>query len=138
MMNEEKIINHYLQMYPEGLKDITIGLMGDLGAGKTYFVKKLLEKLSEQFNNQVSSPTYNICNIYESDLLIVHHYDLYRLESNEELYQIDIWESLENKNILTMIEWADKFKEILKNCQELLKLSLIDKQTNYEQTIFKE
>lgn len=77
-------------------------LEGDMGAGKTTFVKKMVNyKLP---NVLVDSPTFSIVNTYKSHDLIIHHFDLYRLESEDELLEIGFEEYLENGD-LVLIEW---------------------------------
>ncbi|MCP4297262.1 MAG: tRNA (adenosine(37)-N6)-threonylcarbamoyltransferase complex ATPase subunit type 1 TsaE, partial [Proteobacteria bacterium] len=93
-MNENEIIAKLLAIKTDRLKGLNIGLVGELGSGKTHFVEKFLTNLSKEFKNQVSSPTFNLCNIYETGTIEVNHFDLYRIEKEEDLYQIGLWESI--------------------------------------------
>ncbi len=81
-------------------------LNGDLGAGKTTFTKFLLARLGS--SNEVSSPTYSIVNEYDTENGKVYHFDLYRMSSMEEVYDIGIEEYLYN-DFLNIIEWADVY-----------------------------
>lgn len=90
-------------------KNALIYLTGQLGAGKTYVAKGIAAGLGSE--GQVSSPTYNIMNIYEFDGGRIMHFDLYRLENEEELYGVGLFDFV--KNGICLIEWADKFKESL-------------------------
>ena len=81
-------------------------LNGDLGAGKTTFTKFLLARLGS--SNEVSSPTYSIVNEYDTENGKVYHFDLYRMSSMEEVYDIGIEEYLYN-GFLNIIEWADVY-----------------------------
>ena len=63
-MNEIEIVETFLRRDIQSLKGHVVGLIGPLGAGKTSLVKKLLKKINSVFENQVHSPTFNICNIY--------------------------------------------------------------------------
>lgn len=83
-------------------------LNGDLGAGKTQFVQGVAEALGVA--QQVTSPTFNILLSYAGEHFPLNHFDLYRLESAEELDDIGYWEVLENGGA-TFIEWGDKFPE---------------------------
>jgi len=77
-------------------------LDGDLGSGKTTFTRNLVNSLGSEDN--VSSPTYSIVNEYDSSKGKIFHFDLYRLKSPAELYDINIEEYLENA-YLNIIEW---------------------------------
>jgi len=79
-------------------------LEGDLGSGKTTFTRYLLQTIGSTDN--VSSPTYSIVNEYDTSMGKVFHFDLYRLKSRSELYDIDIEEYLEN-SYLSIIEWPE-------------------------------
>lgn len=81
-------------------------LNGDLGAGKTTFTKFLLARLGS--SDEVSSPTYSIVNEYNTENGKVYHFDLYRMSSIEEVYDIGIEEYLYN-GFLNIIEWADVY-----------------------------
>lgn len=79
-------------------------LTGDLGAGKTALVRGLARGYG--FSGRVMSPTFTLMHIYEGDVPI-HHFDLYRLTTDEELDDIDFDSYLENG--VTVIEWPDAF-----------------------------
>ncbi|NQU63670.1 MAG: tRNA (adenosine(37)-N6)-threonylcarbamoyltransferase complex ATPase subunit type 1 TsaE [SAR324 cluster bacterium] len=123
-MKEIDIITTFLKMDFRRLSGASIGMIGPLGAGKTSLVKKLLVQLDPIFEKQVHSPTFNICNIYSSPDLEVHHFDLYRVETGEELYDIEIWDSIENQGVLTLIEWIDQFPELLSKCEKVITISI--------------
>ena len=88
-----------------------ICLDGDLGAGKTLFVQNLAASLGVQ--GEVTSPTFNLMNLYEDGRLPLVHFDLYRLEQEYELDEIGIYDYAENPDGLVLIEWAEKFPECL-------------------------
>lgn len=77
-------------------------LEGDLGAGKTTFTKGLAKALG--IEDEVTSPTFTILNIYEDGRLQLNHLDMYRIESEDELYELGIEETTFNNGI-TVIEW---------------------------------
>lgn len=87
----------------------TVCLAGDLGAGKTLLVQGLAKGLG--IEELVNSPTFTILNVYEASFPI-YHFDLYRLESAEELFDIGFYEYTEAEG-LAIIEWPDKFPEEL-------------------------
>ncbi len=137
-MNENEVVKRYSDQKSENLKGIVIGLIGELGSGKTHLVKKILKRISLDFEKQVHSPTFNLCNIYQASHFEIHHFDLYRIESKEELFDIDIWESMENNQILTFIEWINYFPELVENCNEVVSLSVDENNTrDYQISVFK-
>jgi tRNA threonylcarbamoyladenosine biosynthesis protein TsaE len=86
-------------------------LAGDLGAGKTLLVQGLSKALG--IEDTVNSPTFTILNVYEANFPI-YHFDLYRLEYAEELFDIGFYEYTEGQG-LSIIEWPDKFPAELPN-----------------------
>lgn len=87
-----------------------ICLNGDLGAGKTLFVQNLAASLGAE--GEITSPTFNLMNIYEGRLPIFH-FDLYRLEQEYELEEIGFFDYAEAPEGLVLIEWAEKFTDCL-------------------------
>ena len=83
-------------------------LTGDLGAGKTLFSKGLAVSRGVQ-GSDVVSPTFTLMNIYSGDVEI-RHFDLYRLQAEEELDDIGFDEYCGGEGI-TLIEWADLFMD---------------------------
>jgi tRNA threonylcarbamoyladenosine biosynthesis protein TsaE len=87
-------------------------LHGEMGVGKTTFVKYLINdfqfKLNEKLT-EVTSPTFNIVNEYKVSHLTIKHYDLYRLKSAKELNDLNLFEK-NNKSIL-LIEWPQIIKK---------------------------
>ena len=83
-----------------------IFLYGEMGVGKTTFVKYLINQFQIKKNlqtSEVTSPTFNLLNEYDVDDLSIKHYDLFRLKDKSELKNLDIFES--KKNTITLIEW---------------------------------
>ena len=83
-----------------------IFLYGDMGVGKTTFVRYFINKI--QINDklaisEVTSPTFNLLNEYKTNNLVIKHYDLFRIKNNSEINDLDIFEK--NKNIITLVEW---------------------------------
>lgn len=85
-----------------------VGLSGDLGAGKTTFTRALTQALT--CDKLATSPTFSLFQIYEGGRLPVFHADLYRIGSEEELYELGWQETLDDfSRGLSVVEWADKF-----------------------------
>lgn len=101
-----KIAGEFSSLLQEGL---VVALNGELGAGKTFFVKNLLRSLGIE---NVNSPTFAIVNEYEGKMK-VNHFDFYRINRIEELYDIGFEEYLTSENSVTFIEWANLLPEIL-------------------------
>ena len=87
-----------------------LGLIGELGAGKTHFVKGLAAGLG--FHDEVTSPTFTLVHEYHGGRLPLFHADFYRLDSADEALRIGFDEYLDDSGVL-VIEWADKFPELL-------------------------
>lgn len=85
-------------------------LVGDLGAGKTLFTQGFAKGLGVA--EKVTSPTFALMNQYRGRL-VVTHFDLYRLEREEELDEIGFYEFAEDERGVVLIEWADKFPDAL-------------------------
>lgn len=90
-------------------------LKGDLGTGKTTLTKLLLQTLG--VNDTITSPTFNIVSEYRlSSGKQVYHFDLYRIQSEDELYQIGFEEYIDSGN-LCIIEWPEIAVHLLNlNC----------------------
>jgi tRNA threonylcarbamoyladenosine biosynthesis protein TsaE len=89
---------------------------GEIGVGKTTFIRHLinnLQKLNKINLTEVTSPTFNLVNEYDVGNLIIQHYDLYRLTDYSEIKNIGLFENREE--IVTLIEWPEKIKEIIDN-----------------------
>ncbi len=82
-----------------------LGLVGDLGAGKTVFVRGFVQALGGD-PGQVRSPTFTLMNLYDASLPI-YHFDLYRLGSSEDLEGVGFVEFARGDGI-TLVEWADR------------------------------
>ena len=99
-----------------------IFLYGEMGVGKTTFIKYLINQLLVKKNLQtteVTSPTFNLLNEYEIDNLIIKHYDLFRLKNESEIKNLDLFD--QNKNTITLIEWPELIeKENVKKTIDLV------------------
>jgi tRNA threonylcarbamoyladenosine biosynthesis protein TsaE len=83
---------------------------GEMGAGKTTFIKVLCEELG--VNETVSSPTFSIVNEYEGSSGIIYHFDFYRIKNLQEAYDIGYEEYFYSGN-KCLIEWPERIAELL-------------------------
>ena len=90
--------------------NIIIGIDGELGAGKTHFTKGIA--LGLNIKDNITSPSFSLINEYRGENLDLYHFDVYRLNSIDELLLIGFDDYIE-KNAVTIIEWASSIKEIL-------------------------
>jgi len=90
------------------VKDI-LTLSGTLGAGKTSFARALIRSLCGA-ETEVPSPTFNLLLTYENERAPIFHYDLYRLEDPEEVWELDIEDAYEEG--ITLIEWAKNLGDL--------------------------
>ena len=87
-----------------------IAYEGDLGAGKTAFTRGLARGLG--CTGRVTSPTFTIVNEYEGEGLSLFHFDMYRLGSADELFDIG-WEDYLARNGVCAVEWSENVEEAL-------------------------
>ena len=87
-----------------------VAFTGDLGAGKTAFVRGLARGLGVQ--DRVTSPTFTVANEYEGGRLPLFHFDLYRLGSADELFDIG-WEDYLARGGVCAVEWSERMEELL-------------------------
>ena len=95
-------------------------LNGEMGVGKTTFVKYLINGFQKEYKlkqTEVTSPTFNLLNEYQINQIKINHYDLFRLKSVEELKNLDLF--VDRSNSITLIEWPQIIKEKPKNLIEL-------------------
>ena len=86
-------------------------LKGDLGAGKTTLVKGMAAALGASADD-VTSPTFTLVHEYRGRKVRLIHLDLYRLEREEEIEGIGLWEMADAPDVLVMVEWGDKFESV--------------------------
>ena len=113
-------------------KDISVGdiylFQGELGAGKTTFIRLLINNLY-LLNNlpkpaSISSPTFPILITYDLNSLQIYHYDLYRIQNLKELEELDFFENLNNN--ITFIEWPEMLISLpLNKKHNLINLDII-------------
>ena len=96
-------------------------LYGEMGVGKTTFVRYLINKFQENDNlkiTEITSPTFNLLNEYQLHKIKINHYDLFRIKSNREIKDLGLFEN--NNNSITLIEWPEIIEKKPKNLIELI------------------
>ena len=102
-------------------------LHGEMGVGKTTFVKYFINKFQTDEKlklTEVTSPTFNLLNEYETSNFMIKHYDLFRIKNISEVKDLDIFEN--NEKIITLVEWP----QLLKNSNKVKKIDLFFKYEN--------
>ena len=89
----------------EAAPGMILSLIGDLGAGKTEFTKGYAAGLG--IGDPVTSPTFTILQVYENGRIPLYHFDLYRLEDEDELFETGADEYFGGDGVC-LVEWADK------------------------------
>ena len=95
-------------------------LYGEMGVGKTTFVRYLINKFQENDNlkiTEITSPTFNLLNEYQLHKIKINHYDLFRIKSNREIKDLGLFEN--NNSSITLIEWPEIIEKKPKNLIEL-------------------
>ena len=101
----EELASQFFQKLKPGN---TIFLYGEIGVGKTTFIRYLINQLQKKNNvkiTEVTSPTFNLLNEYQINDIIVKHYDLFRLKHKSEIINLDIFDN--NEKFITFIEWPE-------------------------------
>ena len=102
------LANFFANFITEG--DV-IFLYGEIGVGKTTFVKYLInsiQKKKKEYLSEITSPTFNIMNEYQAKNLNINHFDLFRIDKTIDLNNIGLFNDY--KNCLTIVEWPEKIK----------------------------
>ena len=94
---------------------------GEMGVGKTTLIKTLIKLLGS--NDVVSSPTFSIVNEYLAKNQSIYHFDLYRIESEDELYDFGIDTYIYNNNFV-FVEWPELLKPLIQDNYSVVKIVL--------------
>ena len=122
--NEKQMLELAEQFAKNLSPNRTIFLHGDLGAGKTTFVKGVLKSLG--YKGNVKSPTYTLVEEYKLQKFNIYHFDLYRIADPEELEWIGIRDYFNDNNIC-FIEWPDKGRDFLPKANIDIKIKYLSK-----------
>lgn len=108
----------------EKFPGMVICLDGELGSGKTVFVKGFAKSLG--ITENITSPTFNIVKEYDNGEMPLNHMDVYRLEESDETIAFNDYF---NSNSITIIEWSELIKDQLPDERLEIKFKLIDENT---------
>ena len=100
-------------------------LEGQLGSGKTTFIKGLAEGLGLKHPEQVRSPTFVLMHIYKAKMPL-YHFDCYRLDSLEELENIGFVDFLNDPQAISCVEWAEKAGDLIPKEARHIRFEILD------------
>ena len=104
-------------------------LIGDLGVGKTVFVKGVAEGIGTK--EYINSPTFTIVQVYDDGRLPLYHFDVYRIEDEDEMYEVGFDDYLYGEGVC-LIEWADLVKGLIPKAHTRIEIKKdLDKGFNY-------
>ncbi len=107
-------------------KTLTAGTIvtfsGDLGSGKTFICREVIKSLCGP-DTKVTSPTFNLLQTYQAPNFVIYHFDLYRLKSRDEIYELGIEDAWNNN--LCLIEWSEIIASLLPENHIQIKLKVI-------------
>ena len=122
ILSSEKETEELAEKFSKKLKpDDIIFLYGEMGVGKTTFIKYLIncyQKKNRLKLTEVTSPTFNLLNEYQINEIKINHYDLFRLNSLDDLKNLGLF--ADNLGSITLIEWPELIKKKPKNLIELI------------------
>jgi tRNA threonylcarbamoyladenosine biosynthesis protein TsaE len=126
-----KNVEETIQAGCEGIKSslfsgAILALTGDLGAGKTHFVKGIARGLG--YDGEVTSPTFTLLHEYRGGRLPIYHLDLYRIEGAQEAIRFGIEDYLPSDGV-TLIEWAERIESILPASTEWWEIRIAEDQS---------
>ena len=116
-ISRESLTAKFAKEFSKKLKvgDVIL-LYGDIGVGKTTFVRYLINSLEKQKKiklSEVTSPTFSILNEYEIKDITIRHYDLFRIKHSKEINNIGLYDN--SHNFVSFIEWPEKVKKKFKS-----------------------
>ena len=120
---EEELKQYFSKFASKMTKGNVIALFGDLGAGKTTIAREIIQTLCGRETN-VPSPTFNLLQTYELPDFTIYHFDLYRLESESEVFELGIEEAFAEH--VSIIEWPEIFDRFLPNDTIKIRLSIAE------------
>lgn len=102
------IKQNFIKHLSTNKKDIIL-LNGPVGVGKTQWLSLFVQQIFKDTNAYSHSPSFSLHNTYQKKNLKVHHFDLYRLKTKEELSSFNFWDVFKQDQAYIVIEWSNKF-----------------------------
>ena len=112
-----------------------IAFCGDLGVGKTVFIRGFITALSPEAN--IKSPTYSIVHEYHGGATAIYHFDMYRITDDDDLYSIGYYEYIE-KDAFCLVEWSENIEYALPDTYIRVTISKTSVDTPDERAIIAE
>jgi len=135
-LSEEETINYGSKFAERLIAGDIVALYGDLGSGKTQFIKGIC--IHFEVEEMVTSPTFTIINQYfgkrKETEIPIYHIDLYRIKSDKELQDIGLNDFLYSKDAIVLVEWAEKAEGHLPESVYSIQISL--NKNNEDERIF--
>ncbi|MCC8369264.1 MAG: tRNA (adenosine(37)-N6)-threonylcarbamoyltransferase complex ATPase subunit type 1 TsaE [Rickettsia endosymbiont of Oxypoda opaca] len=111
LLNNEEESKNFAKILAQKLSAGSVVLFtGDLGSGKTFLCREIIKYFCGS-NTEIISPTFNILQTYQATNFMIYHFDLYRLKSSEEIYELGIEDALQGN--LCLIEWPEIIEHLL-------------------------
>jgi len=108
--NEEETRAFGLKLAEKLIPGKVVALIGDLGTGKTALTRYIAEGLG--INEAITSPTFTIVKEYKSGRMPLYHFDVYRLDTDEDMYELG-YEEYFFGNGVSVVEWADLVEQFI-------------------------
>ena len=105
---------------------LVLELIGDVGAGKTTFVRGLARGIGVK--EAVTSPSFTISKVYQGQNATLVHYDFYRL-TDPGIMEEDLAESINDPQAITIVEWGESIQNVLPQDRKIIEIKYIDENT---------
>lgn len=105
---------------------LVLELIGDVGAGKTTFVRGLAQGIGVK--EAVTSPSFTISKVYQGQNATLVHYDFYRL-ADPGIMEEDLAESINDPQAITIVEWGESIQNVLPQDRKIIEIKYIDENT---------
>ena len=105
---------------------LVLELIGDVGAGKTTFVRGLARGIGVK--EAVTSPSFTLSKVYQGQNATLVHYDFYRL-TDPGIMEEDLAESINDPQAITIVEWGESIQNVLPQDRKIIEIKYIDENT---------
>ena len=131
LKSEDDTANFAIKFAAQIKKGSIVTFRGDLGSGKTFFCRHIIKCLCGT-DTKVVSPTFNLLQIYQAKNFEIYHFDLYRINYLEEIYELGIEEAFAGH--VCLIEWPSIIDSILSQDVISIRIYIIDEETRLVKT----